>query len=161
MQNIVLIGMPGCGKTSIGQELARRTGREFLDADRELVQRAGRTIPEIFAEGGEEAFRRLETEVLQDLGKRSGCVIATGGGCITREDNYPLLHQNSRIFWIRRDLKLLPAEGRPLSMLHGAEELYEARKASYERFADEIVENSTTVEEAVREILHLQEDIRI
>ena len=158
MQNIILIGMPGCGKSSIGKILSEMTGRTFIDADEELIRMTKRPIPEIFAEEGETAFRRYETKVLSELGKRSGCIIATGGGCITREENYPLLHQNGRIIWIRRDLKVLPSEGRPLSQLHTMEALYEARKDAYQRFADAIVENDKSVESAAERILRLQYD---
>ena len=158
MQNIILIGMPGCGKSSIGKILSEMTGRPFIDADEELIRMTKRPIPEIFAEEGETAFRRYETKVLSELGKRSGCIISTGGGCITREENYPLLHQNGRIIWIRRDLKVLPSEGRPLSQLHTMEALYEARKDAYQRFADVIVENDKSVESAAERILRLQYD---
>ena len=101
MQNIVLIGMPGCGKTTIGKLLAEKTGRRFMDTDEEIVRLAGKTIPEIFAEEGEEVFRDWETKVLAELGKQSGLIIATGGGCVTKERNYNLLHQNSEIYWIQ------------------------------------------------------------
>ena len=97
MQNIVLIGMPGCGKTTLGKALAARLGRPFYDADTVLEQRAGRSIPEIFRCDGEAAFRALETQTLAELGKCSGAVIATGGGCVTRPENAPLLRQNGRV----------------------------------------------------------------
>jgi len=95
MENIALVGMAGCGKSSIGRLLAKETGKSFVDADAEIEVMAGKTIPEIFAQDGEEEFRRLETAVLAKLGKGSGQVIATGGGCVTRERNYPLLHQTA------------------------------------------------------------------
>ena len=88
--SVVLIGMPGSGKSTVGAALARRLERPFVDADEEIVRRAGRSIPEIFAEDGEERFRTLETEVLSDLGKRSGIVLATGGGAVLFERNLPL-----------------------------------------------------------------------
>ena len=115
MENIALVGMAGCGKSSIGRLLAKETNKEFVDSDAQIERLAGKTIPEIFAQDGEEEFRRLETQVLSELGKRSGLVIATGGGCVTRERNYPLLHQNSRIIWLQRCPARLPTEGRPLS----------------------------------------------
>ena len=158
-QNIALIGMPGCGKSSVGKILAEKTGRPFVDADAAIEKKAGCTIPEIFAKGGEEAFRKLETEVLAELGKRSGAVLATGGGCVTRPENYPLLHQNSRIVWIRRDLSLLPSDGRPISQTNDIKQIYENRKALYDRFADHIVTNDTTPEacaDSILESLELQ-----
>ena len=107
MQNLILIGMPGCGKSTIGSLLAKQTGRTYVDADAEIVRKASKTIPQIFADEGEEAFRSIETAVLEELGKMSGLVIATGGGCVTQPRNYPLLHQNGHIFWIQREIVFL------------------------------------------------------
>ena len=147
MENLVLIGMPGSGKSTVGAILARMMEKEFVDADAEIIRQAGKSIPEIFAEGGEEAFRKIETEVLETLGKRSGLVIATGGGCVTRKENYPLLHQNSTIIWLQRDLSLLPTDGRPLSKAEGMDEMYRIRKPMYEAFCDMIADNSRTPKE--------------
>ena len=153
MQNIVLIGMPGCGKSTICALLSEKTGRKFTDADKLVEALAGKSIPDIFAQDGEDAFRQWETRVLEELGKQSCRIISTGGGCITRERNYPLLHQNSRIIWLKRDLNLLPTDGRPLSQSNTLEALYGARKPLYEAFADIILENHTSPEETVRRIL--------
>ena len=155
MQNIVLVGMPGCGKTSIGKALALKTGRAFYDADEFLAERAGMSIPAIFTEEGEHGFRLRETDVLAELGRGSGAVIATGGGCVTRDENYFHLHQNSVIFWIRRALDSLPTDGRPLSEIHTAEELYDARRDKYAAFADYIIENDSTIEQAAARILEV------
>ena len=155
---MVLIGMPGCGKTTVGQLLAEKTGRKFVDADKEIVRLAGKSIPEVFTEDGEGVFRNLETEVLAELGKRSGLVIATGGGCVTQERNYPLLHQNGTIFWLKRDLSNLPTDGRPLSQATSAEEMYRVRKPLYEAFSDHIVENSGDLNTAVNQILRIREE---
>ena len=129
MQNVILIGMPGSGKTTVGTGAAARLGRTFLDADAVLEQKAGMPIPEIFRLEGEEGFRQRETAVLAELGKQSGLVIATGGGCVTRPENYPLLHQNGMIFCLTRDLSRLPISGRPVSQALGAEEIYRRRKS--------------------------------
>lgn len=153
MENIILIGMPGCGKTSVAAELSRLTGKEVVDADAEIVAAAGRSIPEIFAQEGEEAFRKLETTVLQQLGKRSGIILSTGGGCVTRKENYPLLHQNGRIFWLQRDISALPTDGRPISQKSDLNELYEIRRPLYEAFADEVIENNGTLADAANQIL--------
>lgn len=158
MENTVLIGMPGCGKTTVGQLLAEKTGRKFVDADKEIVRLAGKSIPEVFTEDGEGVFRNLETEVLAELGKRSGLVIATGGGCVTQERNYPLLHQNGTIFWLKRDLSNLPTDGRPLSQATSAEEMYRVRKPLYEAFSDHIVENSGDLNTSVNQILRIREE---
>lgn len=153
MQNIVLIGMPGCGKSTISTLLAQKLGRKVVDADALIAQLAGKTIPEIFAQDGEEAFRSLETEVLSDLGKQSQRIISTGGGCVTKQRNYPLLHQNSSIFWLQRNIQLLPTEGRPLSQNNKLTDMYEVRKPLYEAFSDHIIDNNRTVEETVDAII--------
>lgn len=144
MQNLVLIGMPGCGKSTIGPLLAQATGRSFVDADETIAALAGKAIPEIFAQDGEDAFRRLETQVLADLGRRSGLVIATGGGCVTRADNYPLLHQNGILLRLERALSLLPTDGRPVSQRRSLSQLYEVRDPLYRAFADITIDNNGT-----------------
>ncbi len=159
MMNIVLIGMPGCGKSTIGNLLARKLGRKFVDADEEIIQLAGKSIPEIFAQDGEEIFREWETMALEHLGKQSGLVIATGGGCVTRQRNYPALHQNGSIVWLERDLSLLPTDGRPLSQSNRLEEMYAVRKPLYEAFADVRVANTGSPEDTVTEILSKLEEL--
>ena len=155
MQNIILIGMPGSGKSSIGMKLSELCGKRLIEADAEIEKKAGKDIPSIFRESGEEEFRRIETEVLKEAGKLSGCIISTGGGCITRKENYPLLHQNGRIVWIKRDISRLPVDGRPISQSNPLEKLYEERKDKYEAFADAVIENDSTVEKAAEEILEI------
>ena len=155
MQNIVLIGMPGCGKSTLGQLLAKTTGKEFIDTDAEIVKQIEMSIPEYFTSNGEEAFRAVETSVLENVSKRSGAIISTGGGCVTQPKNYPYLHQNSRIIWIKRELSKLPVSGRPISQQTTAEELYRKRRPMYKAFADHIIENNTTPEQAVETILSL------
>ena len=157
MENIILIGMPGSGKTTVGKLLAERTGRKFVDADEELVKHAGRTIPDIFASDGESYFRQLETEVLSSLGQQSGLVLATGGGCVTQARNYPLLHQNGTIFCLNRDISKLPTEGRPLSQIAKMEEMYRIRKPLYETFADHMINNDCSPDAAVEQILLILE----
>lgn len=153
-RNLILIGMPGCGKSAVGRLLAARLRRPFYDADAELVKEVGCDIPTFFARYGEDAFRRAETKVLKRLGKASGCVIATGGGCVTREENYPLLHQNGTILWLRRPLIDLPKDGRPISQSGDLKKLYAARQPMYERFCDVAVDNCGTPEETVEAILN-------
>ena len=153
MENIVLIGMPGCGKSTVASLLAQITGRKAVDADAQIIKEAGCSIPEIFANSGEDAFRTLETKVLARLGMESGLIIATGGGCVTREENYPLLHQNGRIFWLQRDTSLLPTDGRPLSQTMKLADMYRMRKPMYERFADVTVNNAGNMDDTVKAIL--------
>ncbi len=152
MENILLIGMPGCGKSTIGKYLAKELNRPFADADEEIVRRIG-DIPAYFAAHGEEAFRAVETEVLRELGRQSGLVISTGGGCITRPENYPLLHQNGKIIWVRRELDALPVAGRPVSQRDGVAALYEKRRPLYESFADAVIDNNGSIGETVTAIL--------
>ena len=152
LENILLIGMPGCGHSSVGKALAAALNRTFLDADEEIVRRAGCSIPEIFAAQGEAGFRRAESAVLADLGKQSGIVLATGGGCVTRPENYPSLHQNGCIVWLTRDLSLLPTDGRPMSQANPLEALWEKRKALYEQFSDVKISNDRTISECVNAI---------
>lgn len=158
MENIILIGMPGSGKSTVGAILAQKTGKQLVDADSFLVEKAGKSIPEIFAGGGEAAFRAWETEVLAELGKQSGLILATGGGCVTREENYPLLHQNGRIFCLNRELEKLPTDGRPLSQSTKLAEMYRVRKPLYESFADYQIQNNGSPEAAAEEIRKLWEE---
>lgn len=153
MENIVLIGMPGCGKSTVGKVLAEQLGLPFVDADTEIERKAGVSIPEIFEKYGEDEFRKLETQVLSELGQRSAHVIATGGGCVTRNENYPLLHQNGTIYWIQRNIASLPTEGRPLSQTEKLEKMYSVRKPMYEKFADLIISNDGCIDQTVKGIL--------
>lgn len=157
MQNLILIGMPGCGKSTVGKLLAERLQRPFIDADAEIVEQIGCSIPEFFAREGEAEFRRVETEVLARLGKLSGCVIATGGGCVTREENYPLLHQNGKLIWLRRDLAALPKDGRPISQRRDLRALYQERKAHYERFCDIMIDNDQSPDRTLAQLLQALE----
>ena len=152
MRNIILIGMPGCGKTTVGRALAEALGRPFFDADEMLERQVGCPCAELLLRAGEEAFRREETAVLTELGKRSGCVIATGGGCVTREENYPLLHQNGQLVRLLRDLALLPVGGRPLSRAVPLPTLAAQREPLYRRFADITIDNNGTVAQTVAAI---------
>ena len=153
MENIILIGMPGCGKSTIGRLLAEKTDKHFVDADTEIENLAQKTIPRIFAEDGEAVFRDYETKVLDVLGKRSGLVIATGGGCVTKMRNYPLLHQNGTIFWLQRELDQLPTEGRPLSTDLAA--MYRTRAPLYAQFANHVLDNNGTLDDAITAILEV------
>ena len=153
MQNFVLIGMPGCGKSTVGKLLAEKTGRKFADSDEMIVKLAGKSIPEIFAQDGEAVFRDWETRALAELGKQSGLVIATGGGCVTKARNYDLLHQNGEIFWIQRALTNLETDGRPLSQQGNLAEMFRIRHPLYLKFSDCSIGNDKTPEDAVSQIL--------
>ena len=152
MENIVLIGMPGCGKTTIGKELAELTGRPLIDIDGEIVKAAGCSIEDIFARGGETEFRRIEQEQTAFAGRQSGYIIVTGGGVVKTPENYPALHQNGRIYQIERDMALLEREGRPLSLAGNLEAMYRERRPLYEQFRNATVQNNKTPREAAEAI---------
>ncbi len=141
MKNLILIGMPGCGKTTVGKAAAEMLGRDFYDTDSLIEEKAGCGIPEIFASSGEEAFRELEHEALRGLSGVRASVIATGGGTVLRADNRELIRKNSVTVWLRRDLVALSCDGRPVSQSVPLEELYERRAPLYAASADIVVEN--------------------
>lgn len=145
--NIVLVGMPGCGKTTVGRELARLSGKPFVDLDEEIVRRAGKSIPDIFREEGEAAFRELEAQVLADVCARSGQVIATGGGAVLRAENRAAMRRTGQVYFLCRNLEELPTDGRPLSQKGSLEEMYRVRKPLYSAAADAVIDNSVALEE--------------
>lgn len=155
MENIILIGMPGCGKTTIGQLVATALGKTFVDADKRIEECAGKSIPQIFAESGEKGFRDWETRILEELGKQSGFVIATGGGCVTKERNYTLLHQNGIMFWLQRNLQSLPRDGRPLSISTDLSRMYAVREPMYAAFQDYTVHNDRSHQDTVADIISI------
>ncbi len=152
VRNVVLIGMPGCGKSAVGRELARRMGRPFADLDKLIEEQAGRTIPEIFAQEGEAAFRSLESQVVREAGRETGRVVSTGGGVVTRQENRAPLRQNGVIVHLTRDLSLLSKKGRPVSQGTDLGELWAQRAPLYRAFADITVENSGTIQETAGKI---------
>lgn len=153
MQNIILIGMPSSGKSTIAAALGEKLGRPVYEADTLIEEEAGMDIPAIFAGHGEEYFRKLETQVLRKLGAMSGAIISTGGGCVTREENYAPLHQNGRMIWLLRDTDKLDKTGRPVSLRSDLNELYTQRQPMYARFADAKADNNGTVEETLEQIM--------
>ncbi|MBO5332481.1 MAG: shikimate kinase [Clostridia bacterium] len=153
MCNIVLIGMAGCGKTTVGKILSEKLEKEFIDTDEMIVNTENKPIPEIFAEKGEDYFRWCENIAVNLAGKEKNCVIATGGGVITRQENYFPLKQNGIIVFINRDADLLPTNGRPLSQMHGVKELYEKRMPLYREFAHIEIDGNGTVDEVAESII--------
>lgn len=153
-ENIILVGMPGSGKSVIGSRVANRLGKPFADTDREIELRAGKPIPQIFEQDGEEAFRLLETQVLADVTARSGQVIATGGGVVTRPENLPLLKQNGRVVFLERPVELLSRRGRPLSSSEEAvRRLYTERLPLYLAVSDLRVRNQQSIHQTVFSLL--------
>lgn len=154
-ENIVLIGMPGAGKTTVGRLLAQKTGKEFVDLDEELVRRAGKSIPTLFAEVGEAGFRDLETGLIRELAFPGGRIVATGGGAVLRVENVLRLKQSGRLIWLDRPLEALePFGDRPLGdTLEKLRMLYTERCPIYRAAADLVISDTETPEAAARAIL--------
>lgn len=156
--NIVLTGMPSCGKSTIGQILAKKLGLEFLDTDEEIYKRHNKRPSQIILESGEKAFRLLESDVIKDVSLKGGRIIALGGGAVLNSENVKNLKRNGTIVYIKRNLDLLSLDGRPLSQQKGVYALYEERKGIYEGVADIIVDNNLSVENCVKEVIYKYEN---
>ena len=142
-QNIVLIGMPSCGKSSLGKKLSKKINYDFVDMDKEIVKKAGMSIPEIFEKFGEDEFRRIETEVCIELSKRNHTVISTGGGVIKKEINMKALSLNGKIIYINRNVDdLIIGKDRPLSKdMNTLYKMYEERHPLYIKYSDITIKN--------------------
>ena len=146
-ENIVLVGMPSCGKTTVGHYLASQTGRELIDTDDEIVKRIGMEISEYFALYGEEKFREVESEVVKEACAKNGAIIATGGGAILRDENVRYMKQNGRVYFLNRALDLLtPTSDRPTASDYEAlRKRYNERYSKYISCADVVVPANGTV----------------
>lgn len=152
-QNLILIGMPASGKTTLGRQLAARLGAEFFDCDEEFSARFGVSAENFLERHGEAPFRDAECAILSELCAKRGCVIATGGGCVTRAENDDVLRACGRIIRVRRELSLLCDNARPLSRREGVWALWQQRRARYEFLSDFTVENNGSIAQAVEHIL--------
>ena len=153
-KNIVIIGMPGAGKTSVAEAVAQKLGRKMIDIDTEIVKAHG-DIPKIFEEQGEIAFRAYEKGAVIQAAKQQNVVIATGGGSLLDRENTEALKSTGTLYWITRPLESLATDGRPLSKggIATLKKLFNERKEIYAAAADEILENKTidsTAEEILR-----------
>lgn len=155
VRNLVLVGMPGCGKSSIGRLAAERAGRAFYDTDDMVVEMAGCSIPEIFAAQGEVAFRDLEAKAVAQAARERGGVIATGGGVLLREENRRALRQNSRIVYLDRALDALPTDGRPISQTRKLEDIYRERLPLFTGVSDVTVVNDAAPEVVAARVLEV------
>ena len=156
LANVSIIGMPGCGKSTVGAALAKRLGKKFVDLDAEIERRTGYTIPDIFAQEGEAAFRRYEADVLADIAKGNSQVIACGGGVIKNPANSRALRQNGPVLWVRRPLERLATGGRPLSKGGAALKQLEAERTPlYSAASTAVLENNGTLAEAVERAVEL------
>ena len=151
-ENIVLTGMPGSGKTTVGKLLAEALGRPYLDVDVLIEEKTGMAPGRIIATQGEPAFREVETEVIRQISSKNGSVIATGGGAILRSENVDLLRMNGKLFFLDRPVdQLIPTQDRPLSSTREAIlKRYNERYPTYVATADVIVKNCGTPEAAVQ-----------
>ena len=157
-KNIILIGMPGCGKSSVGKEMANLLDRPFYDSDEEITKK-GASPKELIETYGEAHFRKIESEVLSELCKKSGCVIATGGGAVTVMENYDIMHQNGIVLYIDSELERLDTKNRPLSA--GGKDvlkaLYEKRAPLYKKFAHTEVKSLETYQKTARQAIKILE----
>jgi shikimate dehydrogenase len=153
MCNIVLIGMAGCGKTTIGKVLSEKLNKDLMDTDSMIENAEGKPIPEIIENQGEDFFRCCENAAVNLAGREKSSIIATGGGVVTRPENYMPLKQNGIIVFINRDAEKLPTKNRPLSQLHGVKVLCEKRMPLYRQFAHIEVDGNGTVEEVTNSII--------
>lgn len=160
-ENVILIGMPGCGKSTVGQ-LLNIDGFEFFDTDAEIEKRCGCSIKELIYEKGEKYFRDLETEVIREISKECRRVIATGGGAVLRKENVDYLKRNGKLYFIDADInRLFASDDRPLSdTREKLEKLYSERIEIYRTVADFIIPDMLSPEEIAQFILKKRTELK-
>lgn len=154
-ENVVLIGMPSCGKSTVGKLISKYTGKELIDCDAEIEKLENRAISDIFAENGEEYFRNVESQIIKEIALKTGCVISTGGGAILKSENIKNLRKNGKIYFLDRPLqKLFPTSDRPTANNEEKiRELFNARYPIYKKVADKIIDANQSAEKVAKEII--------
>ena len=157
MKNIVLIGMPGCGKSTIGYRMSQKINYSFFDADKYLEEKENRIISDIFSKEGEEYFRKLETKYVEDLSKKEQIIMSTGGGAVKKKENIDILKQNGIIIFLDRtieDISKENHENRPLLQnIENLWKLYDERINLYRKYADIIIKNDDDMNVIVERII--------
>jgi len=157
MKNIVLIGMPACGKSTVGYWLSKKAGYPLLDVDKYLEEKENRVISDIFSNEGEEYFRELETKYLKELSEKEGIIISTGGGAVKKKENIDILKQNGIVIFLNRgiaDISKENHENRPLLQdIDNIQKLYDERIDLYRKYADIIIKNNDDMDVIVNRII--------
>ena len=151
--NVVLIGMPSCGKTTVAKALKEKTGKQVFDIDEIVYSLEGRTPAEIIETDGENYFRRIESLAVEKVSHMQGVIIATGGGTVLRQENVIKLKKNGRLFYLERELNKLDDKDRPLSRNGAISRLFDESRPIYESVCDKKVSNNGKIEDTVKEIL--------
>ena len=157
MKNIVLIGMPACGKSTIGYWLSKKIDYPFLDADKSLEEKESKIISDIFSNEGEEHFRELETKYLKELSEKEGIIISTGGGAVKKKENIDILKRNGIVIFLNRaiiDISRENHENRPLLQnIENVQKLYDERINLYKKYADIVINNNDDMDVIVDRIV--------
>lgn len=155
--NLVLYGMPSCGKSTLGRLLAEELGRKFVDLDEYITKNQGRTPSQIISSDGEKTFREIESLAVSEVAKLNGTVISLGGGSVLNPLSVNALKKNGVLIYVKRNLDLLSVENRPLSATKGVEKIYKERKSIYESIGDAEIENNKAIKDALKEIIKVYE----
>lgn len=157
MKNIVLIGMPACGKSTIGYQLSKKIDYPLFDADKYLEEKENKIISDIFSNEGEEHFRELETKYLAELSEKEGIIISTGGGAVKKKENIDILKRNGIVVFLNREIADIYKENhenRPLLQdINNIQKLYDERIDLYRKYADIIIKNNDDMDVIVDRII--------